>query len=163
MAEYLIQGSTLQGIADAIRSKTKSTNSIAVSEMTEAINSIRSPVEEETTIELDFSEGDMIIEPSEDIVFNKVTIRKPENLISENIAKNVNIAGVIGNIVGGGGGQLEGDFFKYAIFNLDNENMEVIVYGFLWSKLYADTGKYDLNIPDTLGAYQVVISSEGVV
>lgn len=115
------------------------------------------------TVELDFSEGDMEISPSEDTVFKKVSIPKPANLLPANIASGVDVAGVVGTFEGGGGVQLEGDFLKYVVYQLDDENKEIVVYGILWTQLYADTGSYDISIPSSFGAYQVVIASEGIV
>lgn len=63
---------------------------------------------------------------------------------------------------GGDGLQLEGDFLKYVVYQLDNTNKEIIIYAILWTQLYEDTGKYDVNIPSSFGAYQVVIASKGV-
>jgi hypothetical protein len=49
------------------------------------------------TIDLDFSNlSDMVVEADEDTVMSKVTIVKPDALAPENIAKDVNIAGVVG-------------------------------------------------------------------
>ena len=52
-------------------------------------------------IALDFSNGDMIVE-DEDKLFSTVKIYKPETLIPENIAKDVEIAGVVGIHESGG-------------------------------------------------------------
>jgi hypothetical protein len=57
----------------------------------------------ETSVELDFSSGDMEVLPSEGEVFSEVNIPKPVNLIPENIAEGVDIAGIIGAFAGGGG------------------------------------------------------------
>ena len=57
-------------------------------------DTIPDPVEKE--IQLDFSEGDMVVTPDAGTVYEKVSIPKPETLIPENIAKDVNICGVIG-------------------------------------------------------------------
>lgn len=58
---------------------------------------------EESTVELSMSGGDMVIEPSEaGKVLSKVTVQKPETLIPENIAKDVDISGIIGTFAGGG-------------------------------------------------------------
>ena len=51
---------------------------------------------EDKTVELDFSGGDMTVEAEEKKPFKNVTIRQPENLIPENIAEGVDIAGIIG-------------------------------------------------------------------
>ncbi len=54
-------------------------------------------------IEVDFSNGDMEIDGGGYLVKSAV-ILKPENLMSENVAEGVNIAGVVGTHKGGGGG-----------------------------------------------------------
>lgn len=59
---------------------------------------------EEVAVDLDFSEGDMVIAPEEDKVFSTVKIPKPDTLTPENIAKGVDIAGIIGTMAAGGGG-----------------------------------------------------------
>ena len=81
---------------------------------------------EELTVDLDFSSGDMVIEPSDTTVYEKVSIPKPANLIPENIAEGAEIAGVVGTLVGGGGIQLEGDILKYVSYQLDVENEEIV-------------------------------------
>lgn len=58
----------------------------------------------EKNVELDFSGGDMNIEPGVGEMFAAVSIPKPVTLIPENVAEGVNIAGIIGNLVAGGGG-----------------------------------------------------------
>lgn len=57
---------------------------------------------EEVAVDLDFSEGDMVIAPEEDKVFSTVKIPKPDTLIPENIAEGVDIAGIVGALTGGG-------------------------------------------------------------
>lgn len=57
------------------------------------------PVETEVT--LDFSEGDMEVVPDAGKLFSKVSIPVPENLIPENIAKDVVVAGIKGIHEGG--------------------------------------------------------------
>ena len=57
---------------------------------------------EEVAVTLDFSEGNQTVEPSEDgKVLSLVTIQQPETLIPSNIASGVEIAGVVGEFVGG--------------------------------------------------------------
>ena len=60
--------------------------------------------EVEKTVDLDFSNGNMVVTPDGDDVFSKVEIKKPETLTPENIAEGVDIAGIIGTLVAGGGG-----------------------------------------------------------
>ena len=62
---------------------------------------------EETTVELDFSGGDMTVKPTEGKFLSRVDIPKPETLVPENIAKDVNIAGVVGTHEGSGGGSTD--------------------------------------------------------
>lgn len=104
MAEYLIQGSTLTDIANAIRAATGSSAAISPTDFATAIRGIQS----------------------------------------------------------GGVGRPEGDFLKYLVYQLDDDKMEIVIYGVLWTKLYADKGNYNVSIPNNFGPYQVVIASEGV-
>ena len=116
---------------------------------------------EEISIELDFSEGDMSVKPENGKLWSKVDISIPKDLVPENIAKGAEIAGISGTFEGGGG---VGDMnsLKYTLYQIDEENKEIIIYMILWSQLYADTKSYDISIPDAVGSYQVVIVSEGV-
>lgn len=52
------------------------------------------------TVDLAMADGDMIIEPDEGKLFSSVTVKKPFTLSSENIAKGVDIGGVVGTFVG---------------------------------------------------------------
>ena len=116
---------------------------------------------EDITADADFSGGDMVL-GYENLFVKNVTVKKPPNLLPENIVKDVEIAGVIGTSEGGGGGIPEGEMLKYFVYQIDGENKEIILYKPLYEELYADTGSYDISIPDKFGAYSVVISSEGV-
>ena len=79
-------------------------HNIAVYKLGEQENSIETV---ETEVALDFSNGDMEVIPEDDKAFSKVDILKPENLVPENIAEGVDIAGIVGTLaVGGGGGAL---------------------------------------------------------
>lgn len=55
----------------------------------------------ETTIDPDFSAGDMEIFPQDGTLFSKVGVQKPSNLEPGNIAKGVDVAGVVGTLEGG--------------------------------------------------------------
>ncbi len=59
-------------------------------------------------IELDFTDGDQLLNVPEGYAVESAILKKPETLIPENIAKDVDIAGVIGTHEGGGGGTAEG-------------------------------------------------------
>lgn len=60
------------------------------------------PESVETTVELDFSGGAMEVSPADGQAFSKVAVPVPENLLPENIAEGVNIAGIIGALAAGG-------------------------------------------------------------
>lgn len=57
---------------------------------------------EEKTVTLDFSSGDMTVEPSAGKLLSKVGIPKPATLLPGNIKKNVTISGVTGTLDSGG-------------------------------------------------------------
>lgn len=58
-------------------------------------------VETETvTIPANFSEGNMLIYPSEGKYLENVTVEKPETLIPDNVAMGVTIAGIVGALAG---------------------------------------------------------------
>lgn len=59
----------------------------------------------EKTVNLDFSGGDMEVIPEDGTLYKKVTVPQPLTLVPENIAKDVNVAGVIGTLSGGSGGE----------------------------------------------------------
>ena len=78
----------------------------------------------ETTIEPDFSEGDMEVVPEDGTMFSKVTIPTPETLIPENIAEGINIAGILGTLATGGGG---GSNVKIAYGTIKGSNSSGLV------------------------------------
>lgn len=71
---------------------------------------------EEATVELNFANGTQTVEPSAaGKVLSAVNILKPDTLLPENIAKDINVAGIIGTFAGGGGvkiatGKFTGDY-----------------------------------------------------
>lgn len=67
----------------------------------------------ETTVELDFSGGEMVITPDTGKVFSTVNIPVPANLSPENIPEGMDIAGIIGTLAAGGGG---GGLADYNVF-----------------------------------------------
>lgn len=58
---------------------------------------------EEKTVDLYMADGDMMITPTDGKLLSSVTVKKPETLVHENIARGVTIAGIIGTHDGGGG------------------------------------------------------------
>lgn len=114
-------------------------------------------------IALDFSNGNQIITAEDGTFINSAIIHVPDELKPSNIVKDVEIAGVVGTFEGSGGSVELDEGLKYFVYQIDEENKEIILYGILYSKLYADTGSYDVSIPDSFGAYSVVINAAGVV
>lgn len=51
-----------------------------------------------TTVDLSMSEGDQVITPNEGRVFSKVTVKKPDTMVPENIRKGTDIGGVVGTM-----------------------------------------------------------------
>lgn len=116
---------------------------------------------EEIVVEaLAFSEGTYVVEPTaQGKVMSKVTIKQPENLVPENIAAGVEVAGVVGTHVGGGG---EIDFsdpnFQFFTYQIDVTNKQITLYSILYAVLYEITGSCDVNIPNKIGGLDVVIA-----
>lgn len=52
--------------------------------------------EMEKTVELDMTDGDQVIDADPDTVMTRVTVKKPDTLVPENIPKGIEIAGVKG-------------------------------------------------------------------
>lgn len=104
-------------------------------------------------IALDFSAGDMVMELADNYVVNKATIFKPDTLIPENIAKDVEIAGIVGTHEGGGGGSAD---VRYVTFTnastgetfvkpvaVGDDCVDVVAKG-LWAKpTQESTAQYD--------------------
>jgi hypothetical protein len=102
MAENVL-GTLFGKIADAIREKTGDNATMKPADFPEQIKNIEaSNVIENVEVVVDFSNGDMTQSLTEGYSARSVTIKKPDNLKPEYIAKDVNIAGVIGTHEGGG-------------------------------------------------------------
>ena len=115
--------------------------------------------EAEKTVDLALADGDQVIEADPDTVLTKVTVRKPETLVPENIAKGVVIGGVVGTAATSDF-DITDELLKYFTYQIDTENKQIVLNSVLYNKLYADTGSYDVTIPNKIGNYDVVIASE---
>lgn len=49
---------------------------------------------------------------------------------------------------------------KCFTYRINAENMTIEICSILYDDIYADTGSYDVTIPDTLGGYNVIIRCE---
>jgi hypothetical protein len=75
-----------------------------IDEYASKVSALPSPKEEETkTVTPNFSSGNQVITPTSGKVLSQVTVVKDEDLIPENIVKDVNIFGVVGTAETGGG------------------------------------------------------------
>lgn len=170
---------------------------------------------------INFSEGNLVVIPDDNTLMSKVTIEKPENLSSENIRYNKNIAGIDGSFIGdvesvevelffegenntqtvspseygkvftdviikkpddlkpanipkgmyiagvgpgefAGGGSEDFDFYdenlKFFAYQVDKITRTLTIFQILYNVIYDITGSYDINIPDTIGGYDVVLA-----
>ena len=81
-------------------------------EVVEFVDSTTIPeMVENIPVVLDFSGGDQTINAPDGMAVKSAIIQKPETLTPENIAKGVNIAGVIGALLSGGAGKVVTGFF----------------------------------------------------
>lgn len=100
-------GTLFKGIADAIRDKTGFEGTMKPNDFPTKISEITtgSSVEilEDMAIDLDFTNGNQRIEAPDGMAVKSANIVKPSTLTPANIAKGVDIAGVIGTLVMGGG------------------------------------------------------------
>lgn len=113
----------------------------------------------EKTIDLNMVDGDQVIEASEGSLFSKVVIKKPEDLIEENIVKDKTIGGIVGSAATGGDFDVTDTLLKYFTYSIDESNKTIMLYSILYDKLYADNGNCDVTVPDKIGGYNVTIVS----
>ena len=83
---------------------------------------------ENVEIPVDFSNGNQTVEAEEGKAIKSAVIQKPETLVAENIAKDVNIAGIIGTLESGGGeGEFSADiYFESGYKEINMPNAEQI-------------------------------------
>lgn len=62
--------------------------------------------EEAKTVDLNMASGNQTITSTSGKVLSQVVVKKPATMLPENIAKDVNIGGVVGTLESGGGGEL---------------------------------------------------------
>lgn len=102
-----VLGELFQKIADAIREQTGETGTMKPADFPGAILGIEAGSDitliDNIDITPDFSLGNQFIVAQEGYAVKGATILKPETLIPENVAKGVEIAGVVGTMAGGGG------------------------------------------------------------
>lgn len=128
------------------------------------IGNVVIPEEKQITISLDFSETENItMVPEAGTLFSQINIEKPENLLPENIVKDIAIAGIVGQATGGGGG-FNGDDpdLKYYVYKINDSERLVIIYAILWDLVHEDSKDFNFIIPNVLGGYNVVLYTTGV-
>lgn len=105
-----VLGELFGDIASAIREKTGDEEKMKPAQFPVKIREIEGSAETEaTSVDANFTVGDMVIQPSEGKLLEMVTVKKPADLIPENIKLGVDIAGIIGSLVSGGSGDSGSD------------------------------------------------------
>lgn len=148
----------LKVVADAIRLKGGSESEIAFPDgFVGAVEGISGgsdlEVLEDMQIAVDFSNGDQSLSVPDGYAVKSAIIKKPETLIPENIAKDVNVAGVIGTHEGGGGGSVAGCYtvtfmngaevvFTRPVYNGD-DCPDPVTQGRIETPLKESTAQYD--------------------
>ena len=81
----------------AINSKGGNITTERIDQFASEVTALPSPKEEETkTVTPNFANGDEVVTPTSGKVLTQVTIVKDNDLVPENIVKDVNIFGVVG-------------------------------------------------------------------
>lgn len=101
-------------------------------------------------VDLDFSEGDMLVTPESGKLFEEVTIQKPENLVPENVKKDVEVAGVIGLLETGAGGGGMDVLISGLVEDVTTVVTTIRPYAFYYSNTIK---KIDALVCNTLGKY----------
>ena len=90
-------GDFLASVANAIRGKKGTVNTIPAQDFASEITNLPSPKEEEAkTITPNFAGGNQVVTPTAGKVLSQVTLTKPTDLLPENVAKDKNVCGVVG-------------------------------------------------------------------
>lgn len=108
------------------------------------------PVTEKQSVEPNFENGDMIITPSQNKLLSQVNILKPSELIGENIAQGIVIAGIEGTYQGGGNGETttlttEPSFLDYKEIYTEQAMDDLLKYDTnigKYFKFMGESGKY---------------------
>ena len=91
---------TENGIQKALPDENK-----VLTEVTIVTNVPATPTQEKT-VDLAMASGDQTITPTSGKVLSSVVVKKPATMLPENIAKDVNIGGVVGTLESGGSAEL---------------------------------------------------------
>lgn len=87
-------GNTIDGINDIVEVKVPTVDG--------GLRSFTAGERVKTTVDLDFSNDDVVVvTPGSGTVFSEVSIKKPEGLVPGSIAKDVVVAGIVGEYEGG--------------------------------------------------------------
>lgn len=110
---------------------------------------------EEVTVDLAMADGDQVIAPSADgKVLSHVVVKRPDTLVPENIAEDVDIGGVIGSFKGGSDNVIQivpnGDSMVQWFQTRQNFNSEVVVPEAITNLSQTFYSCYNFNQPVTM-------------
>jgi len=108
----------------------------------------------------DFSEGDQTFSAPDGYGVKSAVIKKPENLLPENIKDGENVAGILGTHKGGSI-DTDDENMQFFSFNFVEENGSpvLVLRSVLYDKLYATDGSYDVTVPETLAGFEVLLGT----
>jgi len=138
-------GSLFSEIANAIREKESSSGTIRDVDFGERVKQIQPAKEEETkTVTPNFSSGNVVVTPTSGKVLTQVTVNKDNDLVPENIVKDVDIFGVVGTAETGGGAS--GGYDVYVNNNGGGNHINLLVKFSDGKGLYV---KFPWGLPNT--------------
>ena len=77
------------------------------------------------------------------------------------VIKPTEMASKIRSISVNNNGSLDNEILKY--FIISYEDFGIVIHKICYDKIYAKTGSYDVEIPDTIGGFPVYINASGVI
>lgn len=110
---------------------------------------------EDVVVVPDFSNGDQVFTAPPGYGVKSGVIKKPENLLPENIKNGENVAGVLGTHKGGA--DFDDPNLNYFTYKIDGQESSIELKTVDYSTIYNDTGSHDIMIPDTIAGLAVKV------
>lgn len=106
-------------------------------------------------VALNLKDGDQPVKADTGHLLKKLTIKKPESLKPENIRFGENVGGVDGAFKGFF--DVSDENLKFFSCRIDEENKMIFLTSIFYDVLLETTGSYDVNVPDKIAGYDVII------